>query len=57
MKKCGKCGVEKPLDNYYKLKRSERLFSYCKQCVRIVDKQNKAKKKQNQLDTKLYLAI
>lgn len=34
MKRCKKCGVEKPDDGFYKLSKSEKRDSTCKDCVK-----------------------
>lgn len=50
MKKCKTCGIEKPLDQYYKMKgMKDGLFSSCKSCKREVDLEYYRKKMQDPL--------
>lgn len=37
-KLCPKCGKEKPLEEFYKIKRNDRPSSYCKECFKLLDK-------------------
>lgn len=44
MKKCPKCGKEKPLEEFYKIKRNDKPSSYCKKCFNELDKMRRDEK-------------
>ena len=47
MKKCTKCGIEKPLTEFHKHKETkDGLYGRCKQCARQYDKEYYAKNKE-----------
>ncbi len=46
MKKCSKCGIEKPLTEFYKDSKNKKKYrSICKKCNSIYLQENKERKK------------
>ncbi len=43
MKSCGGCGAEKPLTEFYRIRKGSQYRSYCKACSSARNKQNRAK--------------
>lgn len=57
MKKCSICHADKPESEFYKLSRGYALYPYCRDCAKINAKEKRDKKKENTLNTSLYLPI